>query len=526
MFLKSSKDAKQSLEVSVVRTDPFYPPPPFHPALNYPEYPYSDRFIASQPNPVYAAVRDALHLLGLDTKNFGTPFWNPFREILSGVAKVLVKPNFVNHFNPISDEQPHFEALVTQGAIIRPILDYLALASEGGLQVVLGDSPVQSANLEALLRRAGIDSAVDFVQTQFQGRCRISIVDFRETMMRTDPSGALLGRVNLAGDPGGYITVDLGSDSALTPFEGRESLFRVADYDPLRMIQMHSNGHHQYVLPRTILECGFIINVPKLKLHKKTGVTLSLKGVVGVAGDKASLPHYRVGDPEQGGDECQSKTLITSARQRWLYPLRGKGKNTWRLALPMGRMLMRVNQILHRGDPLSGVRDGDWYGNDTIWRTIHDLNRIVFFSDQSGRLRDKPQRKYFTLVDGIVGGDGDGPLKPNPVFSGLVIAGFDPLAVDIACTRLMGLDWQKIPLFARYDLGKKYPFSSFDGDLSMILLRSSDPDFNIPLPYVSPVHRFRPSHGWKGYVELPDAESSDRSQAPPSRKHHAISPAD
>jgi hypothetical protein len=498
-----SIDEEYGLNVSVVRTDPFYPPPPFHPGLRYPEYPYSKKFIAPEPNPVYAAVRDALRLLGLDVQNFGTPSWNPFREILSDVTKVLVKPNFVNHFNPLSVERPYFEALVTQGAIIRPVLDYLALASRGDLEVVLADSPVQSADLEVLRRRTGIDSAIDFVQTESQGRCIISIVDFRETMMRIDERGALLGHVNLAGDPSGYIMVDLGCDSSFACFDGHEHLFRVSDYDPMRMSQMHSNGQHQYVLPKTILECGLFINVSKLKSHGKTGVTLSLKGVVGVAGDKSSLPHYRVGNPEQGGDECPATTLITSARQRWGYPLRCSGNTVWRMVRPVGKMLMRLNQLIHRGEPLANARDGDWYGNDTIWRTIHDLNRIVFFADRAGRLMNKPQRKYLALVDGVVGGDGDGPLRPNPVPAGLVVAGFDPLAVDIACTRLMGLDWQRIPLLARYDMSRKYPFSNFNGDLSKIMLRSSDPAYNRPLPYVSPVHRFRPSDGWKGHIELP-----------------------
>ena len=36
-------------------------------------------------------------------------------------------------------------------------------------------------------------------------------------------------------------------------------------------------------------------------------------------------------------------------------------------------------------------------------------------SDSFGKLREKQQRKVFYIVDGVVGGEGDGPLAPNNV---------------------------------------------------------------------------------------------------------------
>lgn len=36
---------------------------------------------------------------------------------------------------------------------------------------------------------------------------------------------------------------------------------------------------------------------------------------------------------------------------------------------------------------------GSRYGNDTIWRKIIDLNRIMIYADQNGIMTDKVQRK-------------------------------------------------------------------------------------------------------------------------------------
>ena len=88
--------------------------------------------------------------------------------------------------------------------------------------------------------------------------------------------------------------------------------------------------------------------------------------------------------------------------------------------------------------------DGSWEGNQTLWRTILDLDKILFFADKDGEIRDTPQRRYLTLVDGIVAGEGKGPLGATPVEAGLLVGGFDPALVDVAAARAMGLDPEKI----------------------------------------------------------------------------------
>jgi hypothetical protein len=50
------------------------------------------------------------------------------------------------------------------------------------------------------------------------------------------------------------------------------------------------------------LEADVIINLPKPKTHKKTGLTGAIKNLVGLVGDKELLPHHRNGGATDGGD--------------------------------------------------------------------------------------------------------------------------------------------------------------------------------------------------------------------------------
>ena len=48
--------------------------------------------------------------------------------------------------------------------------------------------------------------------------------------------------------------------------------------------------------------------------------------------------------------------------------------------------------------------------------------------------------KTFTLVDGIIGMEGNGPIQGTPRAAGVIVAGASPVAVDATCCRIMGLD--------------------------------------------------------------------------------------
>jgi uncharacterized protein (DUF362 family) len=52
--------------------------------------------------------------------------------------------------------------------------------------------------------------------------------------------------------------------------------------------------------------------------------------------------------------------------------------------------------------------------------------------------------RHFTLVDGIVGMEGNGPIQGKPKTAGVLVAGRDMPAVDATCCRIMGINPAKI----------------------------------------------------------------------------------
>ena len=117
------------------------------------------------------------------------------------------------------------------------------------------------------------------------------------------------------------------------------------------------NNTHLW-LPKHVCDADFILSMPKLKTHHWTGVTLSLKNLIGT---------------------------IPGSRYGW-------SKN-----------------IVH----MNGVN-----------RTIIGIYQLL--------------PPVISIVDGIIGMEGNGPLYGEPVKHGLIALGSDPLAVDTICTQLMG----------------------------------------------------------------------------------------
>ena len=103
------------------------------------------------------------------------------------------------------------------------------------------------------------------------------------------------------------------------------------------------------------------------------------------------------------------------------------------------------------GSTKNHIRNGNWYGNDTLWRTVLDLNKILFYGSLDGRIADPGQsrKRYLSLVDGIIAGDGNGPESPDPLPARLIIGGGRPVSVDCVAARLMGFDYRKIPALDR-----------------------------------------------------------------------------
>ncbi len=90
--------------------------------------------------------------------------------------------------------------------------------------------------------------------------------------------------------------------------------------------------------------------------------------------------------------------------------------------------------------------EGSWHGNDTVWRMVLDLQRIVHYGNPDGSLSMKSPRTILNITDGIIGGQGEGPLSPEPAPMGFLSMGANAAACDWVHAELMGLDPRRIPL--------------------------------------------------------------------------------
>ena len=117
-----------------------------------------------------------------------------------------------------------------------------------------------------------------------------------------------------------------------------------------------------------------------------------------------------------------------------------------------------------------------------------------------------PQRKFFSIIDGIIGGEKEGPLTPSPKKCGVLIAGFNPIAVDLVATRLMGFDYRQIPKFRiltnKKNQEERYLLSNAK-DFSRISIISNVSEYkNLMINEIDRFLSFIPSKGWTGNIEI------------------------
>lgn len=105
-------------------------------------------------------------------------------------------------------------------------------------------------------------------------------------------------------------------------------------------------------------------------------------------------------------------------------------------------------------------QEGSWYGNDTIWRTILDINKILLYSDKNGVLSNNKKRIIFNVADMIISGEKEGPLIPSNKEVGLIVASFNQLNMDRSICKIMGFDPKKIKYINEGYKLKKFKISS------------------------------------------------------------------
>ena len=503
--MKNMEEMISNLKVSIYHEPGvIYPEtPPYDPHFAYPEYFLNN--ISIRENRVYNAVRNNLFLLGLDKNNFDTPQWNPFKDIIKPANTVIIKPNFVLSKH---DNGGDLFSIITHPSIIRTVIDYVYIALAGKGKIIVADAPMMGCNFKELLKTTNLETIKELYKKELN--FDIEIYDLRYFWF--DEKGNSKGiysinRHKLPGDPLGGVLVNLGKQSLLYGVKNYKKFYG-ADFNREETIKHHHNDIQEYLISKTILSADAIISIPKLKVHKRTGVTLNIKGLVGTCVNKNYLVHYVLGTPSEGGDQFPDNFLTFKEKKRvkmkrWAYDCFLSKKNSkadflYRLITNIGKLFL--NPLGGKLDRKKDIIDcGSWYGNDSTWRMIVDLLKIFIYVDKEGNLQNTPVRKIFSLVDGIVGGEGEGPLNPDSKKCSVIVSGFNFCAVDLVCARIMGFDYRKIKKL-KYILGQKDLFKT---DVDKIKVSSNDNFINLfDKENKNKYFNFEPHPGWKGFIEI------------------------
>jgi uncharacterized protein (DUF362 family) len=156
-------------------------------------------------------------------------------------------------------------------------------------------------------------------------------------------------------------------------------------------------GVAQYRIAPWVLEADVVICVPKAKVHCSGGITVAMKNMLGI------IPAWD-GPYEQAvlKDCAHTSDVDRAAGEQGIY-----------------------------------------LDNDTIWRSMADLNRILLYADAQGVLHSERQRGYLAIVDGIVAAE-ESQYHPHPYPLNTVVIGTDPVTVDAVTARCMGFDPRRL----------------------------------------------------------------------------------
>jgi len=421
----------------------------------------------------------------MDAKHYGSVVWNPLGEMIKPGDNVVLKPNLLYHYHP----EGKLDSIIVHASILRAVIDYVFIAMKKKGIITIAESPVWQADFQKILQVSGINEMADYLGSM---GVAVDVVDMRETMLsRSYDKVSMPKIVRLKGDPAGYKEVDLGEASE---FNGL--IFDSEDYRNSMTERIANENVCSYKMPKTILNADVVINISKMKTHVMAGNTLSLKNIVGTYGEKINLPHYRTGiemcdeHPKFSGAKAVKQTTVKNMYKFFKkYPFLEKIK-------PVKNFVLKVTDEKW-GEPFPLW--GCWHGNDTVWRMTLDLNKILLYANKEGRMEKTKQRKVFAIIDGIVAGEGRGPIRPTERSDGIIVAGKDFVSADLAATRMMGFDQAKIPILAKAKSAKGFLLSAA-GEIKCN--SNKDKWKNLWELKKEELLNFEPPISWRDHIEL------------------------
>lgn len=302
---------------------------------------------------------------------------------------VFIKPNLV--VSRVNNEELHGDRLfcsITHPSIIDAAYQFF---TQNGCDVVVGESPLTSANIPDICRRAGITSPITDL------RPWKDVPKFRKIGPFTV---GWWSRVRAPGDPRGY------------------EIFEPEFRDPKWRFHNSSRRHERIgdlKIANSALDADLIVGLPKLKTHAKTGFTCCRKLFVGIIGEKEWLPHYSV-----GVDRFSRQTGFVDRFKNYVS----------RFPVPFTDATAGIRW---GRNPIQG---GAVPGNKTLETTVNRINDVL----------DRHAPPIFNIVDAVIAGQGHGPLSCTPFSANFIATGWDRAAIDdkmLAMMLQMGMEFPR-----------------------------------------------------------------------------------
>jgi uncharacterized protein (DUF362 family) len=415
-------------------------------------------------------------------------------SIIKPGNNVIIKPNWVRQSHQSREDE--WDYVITHPAIITAVIKKVIGKLQNSGSILIMDGPETPSSFSAILSRNPV--------TEWKSLCQLKGIDFQIIDLRDDEwivhDNVIIKRNKLNGDPKGKTEINLKHKSEFFGHKKSKMGYYGADYNIKETNHAHDGINNIYSVSKSVLAADVFINLPKLKTHKKSGITCCLKNLVGVNTYKNFLPHYSIGSPVDGGDQFPQKSAKNILESKLLYFIKQH-------LLTNPFLTKIINPFFKPGKAFFGetnniIRSGNWHGNDTIWRMILDLNKIVLYADPDGILKEDfltNRKNYIAIVDAILCGEKNGPKSPEPKKMGYLICGSNPVAIDATAAGLMGFNPLKIPVIERAFHIKSYKIVDFAyDDINVQIDETSYPLHSLPNEFKTV---FEPHFGWRNILE-------------------------
>jgi hypothetical protein len=316
------------------------------------------------------------------------------------------------------------------------MIDYCIIAKASIIEI--GDAPIQDCHFDELMAVHGYNRIFEFFREK---GISLHSIDFRRTVSKKIIHGAYIQNKN--NDINNTVEFDLKSLSCFSKLPENQR-YGIANYHHHNLNLHHNKDHHKYLVAQSIVDADLVINIPKPKTHRFAGITGAQKNFIGMCADKEYLPHYRYGILSEGGDESNSSSALNKIisafnQQRCKYI----EKKNIVMQLFYISLIGILRRLLNSEQKFIG---GQWYGNDTIWRTILDLNLILHYGNKEGIVDTKVlARNVLSIGDMIIAGEKSGPLSPSPKPLGIILASTNCVVFDYIFCKITGSDYKTIP---------------------------------------------------------------------------------